>query len=105
MDSIHKVILSKNARRQLDRILGYYALDLSNVKIAKDILKDARATKEKLLQHVHEFQLCNDEYMAGLGFRKVYFENHDYMMIYLVDANIVTVTAIYQMSPADSDNV
>ena len=69
----YKVILSDFAKRQLDDILFYICMTLSNESAAFSVLQDAENTIRKLAQVDSSLKICDEPELAQYGYRKIHF--------------------------------
>ena len=44
-----------------------------------------------------EVQLCEDPFLAGKGYRKIALEQHDYVILYQLEADTVYINGIFHM--------
>ncbi len=91
----YKVVVLPAAQMSLERYIAYTKKDLKNIIAAKNIAKDARATKKRLSEKAPLFQFCPDEELAALGYRTIHFEHYDYFMVYRIEENIVYVDDMF----------
>ena len=91
----YRVVITPVAKRQLDQYVGYTASILKNRTAAKRILEDAKQTKKRLADVAESLALCPNELLAKYGYRRVFFDKHDYFMVYRVEGKKVIVDAMY----------
>lgn len=92
---IYKVVLTEIAKEHLRRILYYIRYVLKNPDAAKSVRQDMQETKRKLSYLVESIKLCEEPELSIHGYRVIFFQKHDYVMLYRVDGNIVYVDGIY----------
>lgn len=90
-----KVILSEFAKRQLDDILFYICMTLSNETAARNILQDAETTMQKLAQVGSSLKICDEPELARYGYRKIHFSSHRYIMLYTLEGKEIHIDRIY----------
>ena len=93
----YKVIITEQAKHQLDMYVGYTAEILRNKQAAKAILLDARATKKRLSIVAEKLALCNNDVLRSLGYRRIMFKEHDFFMVYRLDGKVAIVEAMYHV--------
>ena len=90
-----KVELSELASTQYDRILAYIYVILKNPQAADSLMQDFDDTIEMLEEHADHFGYCSSERLRKLGFHKVHFKKHRYLLVYRVKNNRVIVEGMY----------
>lgn len=94
MDS-YKVILADYAKNQLNNYISYIQLTLMNSQAAENVLDDAADTIRKLEKLAGSLRLCENSKLHKLGYHKIHFQNHSYVMIYKVVGDEVHIDGIY----------
>lgn len=94
---VYKVIILPPAKRNLKRYIEYTAIILQNREAAISIRDDALLTKKKLAKIADVLPFCKNQTLAQLGYRKIPFQKHDFVMIYRIDGNKVIVESMYHM--------
>ena len=90
-----KVITTPKALSQLDEYLDYIQYTLLNDQAANAVWKDALETVNKLENIAGSLQPCDDIDLRELGYYKINFLHHRYVMIYRIDGDVAYVEAIY----------
>ena len=90
-----KVITSPKALSQLEEYIDYIQYTLFNKQAAAAVWNDALETVSKLETVAGSLNYCDDPDLKALGYRKISFIHHRYVMIYRVDNNTAYVEAIY----------
>ena len=93
----YKVIVTERAETQLDNIINHILFRFSNREAAINILKDVQKTYEKLKYVAEAIQLCDDPYLASKGYRKIALESHNYVTLYQIRDETVSVNGIFHM--------
>lgn len=100
----YKIIISPKALSQLEEYIDYIQFTLFNRQAANAVWNDAIETANKLETVAGSLKKCDDPELNDLGYRKISFLNHKYVMIYRIDNNIAFVEAIYHQFQ-DYENV
>lgn len=91
----YKIVVTARAKEHLRRILLYIRFVLKNPDAAKNVRRDMNETKRKLTYLAESIKLCDEPELAICGYRVIFFQKHDYLMLYRVDGNTVYVDGIY----------
>ena len=91
----YKVITSPNALSQLDSYIDYIQHTLLNEQAANAVWDDAVKTTTELENVAGSLRFCDDPDLKALGYRKISFIRHRYVMIYRIENNTAYVEAIY----------
>ena len=94
MDS-YKVIISPKALSQLEEYIAYIRYSLLNDQAAKAVWDDAVETAEKLETVAGSLKFCDDPDLKALGYRKLSFTRHRYIMLYRIENQTAYVDAVY----------
>ncbi len=94
MDS-YNVILSKLAKNLLNDYISYIQYTLLNDVAAESVLDDAKETIDQLKVSAGSLKLCDNPSLNKLGYHKINFLRHNYLMLYKIDGTIVKVDGIY----------
>ena len=92
---VSEVIISELAMNMLDDYIAYLLFEKKSEQAAKNLIMDARESKDKQLNVAESLRYCNDEDLKRLGYRPIFFIKHNYLYIYRVDDNKVYIEAIY----------
>ncbi|MCI7612481.1 MAG: type II toxin-antitoxin system RelE/ParE family toxin [Selenomonadaceae bacterium] len=79
----YKVLETVAATKDLDNIIGYITGKLYNFTAAKDFADEVEQCYKKLSVIPFMYELCQDERLKRLGYRKVVIKN--YIMVYRID--------------------
>ena len=93
----YKVVITEQAKRQLDMYVGYTAEILKNKQAAKAILADASGTKKRLSFVAEKLALCDNDVLRQHGYRRIMFKKHDFFMVYRLDGKNAVVDAMYHV--------
>lgn len=95
MDS-YDVIIVSDAENQLASYIEYLLYEKNSDQAARAVYQDAKDTREELSRIAGSLKLCENKKLRDLGYRKIKFLHHRYVMLYrIVDDNKVYVDAIY----------
>ena len=87
-----KLLVSPAADRDLDSILSYLINELCNPQAAGNLLDEVESPYDALVETPEAFELCRDERLADLGYRKVQVGN--YLMIYQYDSEMDEINVL-----------
>ena len=79
-----KLLVSPAADRDLDSILSYLINELCNPPAAGNLLDEVGSAYDALVENPEAFEMCRDQRLAELEYRKVQVGN--YLMIYQYDS-------------------
>ena len=91
----YRVVVTKSAAEQFEKILYYVGIVLKNEQAFRHLLDDFDETCEQLALVADNIRLCDEPELAELGYRKIRFRRHNYLMLFAIDENIVRVDRIY----------
>ena len=83
MDS-YKVITSPKALSQLEEYIDYIQYTLLNEQAAGAVWNDAVETVNRLETVAGSLRYCDDPELKELGYRKIVFIRHSYVMLYRI---------------------
>lgn len=90
-----KVELSELASMQYDKSLAHIYLMLKNPQVADSLMQDFDDTVKMLEEQADCFGYCRSERLRRLGFHKVHFKRHRYLLVYRVKDDRVIVEGMY----------
>ena len=79
----YKLIVSIEAHRDMDEIVGYIAYEVNNPQAAINFLDDVEHSYHFVLENPYMYGLCADARLQMEGCRKIPVKN--YLVIYRVD--------------------
>ena len=91
----YKVITSPKALSQLKEYIDYIQYILLNEKAAGAVWNDAIETVNRLETVAGSLRYCDDLELKELGYRKIDFIRHSYVMLYRIENDTVFVEAVY----------
>ena len=93
----YKRVVTERAEEQLDRILRYLLERFHSKQAARALMEDVERTYVILEYMAGAVQLCEDPFLAGKGYRKSALEQHDYVILYQLEADTVYINGIFHM--------
>ena len=100
----YKTIFSPSAVELLESYLNYIENEYSAYETARSIYQDALETQKRLETVAGSLGYLKDPALASMGYRKINFKHHRYLMIYRVDGDKAFIVAIYHQSQ-DYENI
>lgn len=91
----YKLNITLHADELLENIIEYVAVQLSNKSVAISILEDVEKVYNVLEERAEAFPYCEDPFLAVKGIRKALLARHDYVILYRIDEDTVTVEGIF----------
>lgn len=92
----YRLLVSKDADRDIDEIVSYIAHELKNVQAAKDFLGDVEKSYRGVVENPLMYGLCSDKRLRKEGYRKIVIKR--YVVIYRVDEiqeSVFVVRVVY----------
>ena len=91
----YKLIISKEAQNELDKIIEYIALHLCNLKAAADLLDQLEKKYLKIIENPYMYSLSNDFKLNNMGYRIVKVKN--YILLYRIaeDSHEIRIGGIF----------
>ena len=87
-----KLLVSPVANRDLDSILSYLINELCNPQAAGNLLDEVESAYTALVENPEVFEMCRDQRLAELEYRKVQVGN--YLMIYQYDSKLDEINVL-----------
>lgn len=87
-----KPLVSPAADRDLDSILSYLINELCNPQAAGSLLDEVESACDALVETPEAFEMCRDQRLAELEYRKVQVGN--YLMIYQYDSELDEINVL-----------
>lgn len=91
----YKIVITEDARLDLDRFLFYLINYKRNRQAAANVLADYKVTVRKLAEYAGTVQLCINSRLKKEGYSKYHFQNHRYYLLYRIDEGTVFVDGIF----------
>ncbi len=85
----YKLIVSKEAHKDIDDIVYYIVVELVNPAAAAGFLNDVEKTYHTVVDNPRMYSLCNDARLSKVGYRKIVIKN--YLILYRIDDETKTV--------------
>lgn len=97
MDSF-KVVITPDAMAMLTNIVDYITFEKQNPSAADAVYLDAFETADELENTAGSFGLCKRKVLADLGYRKILFRQHEYLLLYKIYGHTAVVEAVFHQS-------
>ena len=88
-------IISPKALAQLNDYIDYIQYTLLNPQAAKSVWEDALGTTERLESIAGSLRYCANSKLRKLGYKPIFFQHHDYVMLFRIEGNKAFVDAIF----------
>ncbi len=79
----YKIVISKEAHKDIDDIVNYIAIELANPTAATSFLDDVEKSYTEVLNNPRMYSLCQDARLSREGYRKIVIKN--YLVLYRID--------------------
>lgn len=90
-----KVEMSELASKQYDKFLAYIYLVLQNPQAGDNLMGDFDETIEILQDQADHLGYCRSERLRKMGFHKIHFKRHRYLLVYRIKNDKVIVEGMY----------
>lgn len=90
-----EVELSSLASMQYDKFLAHIYFVLKNSQAADGLMQDFDETVDILREQADYLGYCRSERLRKLGFHKIHFKRHRYLLVYRVKNDKVIVEGMY----------
>lgn len=80
-----KLLITKEAKRDIDEIISYIVNELNNPAAAKNLLAKIQSGFDTVSHNPYAFELCQDKRLKECGYRKIVVNN--YIIFYKIGAN------------------
>jgi len=90
-----RIVITSFASRQLESYVEYIACILNSKQAAKNVLNDFQQTVNTLRYVAECLPLLGNENLKKLGYRRINFSSHRYLILYRVEEDTVIVEAVY----------
>ena len=91
----YNVVVTKDAREDLERFIQYLLVEKNSMQAAKNVLDDFDATIETLKHVAGSLKLCDNPRLRESEYRRINFLNHRYFMLYRIEEKMVYVDNIF----------
>ncbi|KUO49550.1 MAG: plasmid stabilization protein [Desulfitibacter sp. BRH_c19] len=85
----YKLIVSKEAHKDIDNIVHYIAVELVNPTAATSFIEDVEKSYYAVVHNPRMYSLCKDVSLSRQGYRKIAIKN--YLILYRIDDEAKTV--------------
>lgn len=93
---IYKIVVSKEADKDIEDIVLYIASELHNPSAAKAFLDDIETSYHNIVEKPAMYSLCNDYRLHNSGYRKIVIKN--YLILFRIneeDGTVIVVRVVY----------
>ncbi len=87
--------ITERAEKHIEDIIIYILQQLKNPSAANAILNDIEEVYITLKQDAGVFALCENPYLASKGYHKLQLKHHNYVIIYVIDGDEVTIMGVF----------
>lgn len=91
----YNVQITPPAKHQFEMYISYILYKLKNIQAARAIRDDAKRTKQRLSVVARSLPLCENPILAKHGYRRIFFDKHNFFMVYRLDGELAIVDAMY----------
>lgn len=91
----YKIIVTKNAKKDIHSIIEYMTFYLCNIQAATNFERSLEHAFDLLKTNAESYQLCSNKKLNSLGYRRLHLLKSKYFMLYRVSRNIVFIDRIY----------
>lgn len=91
----YKLIISRKADENIDNIINYLVVNLSNRQAAEAVIEDIDDAYRKLEERAESYAYCSDSYLASKGYRKLPLSKHSYIILYRVEGDDVFISGVF----------
>lgn len=90
-----EVLITPDAMDMLTNLSDYIMYEKQNPSAADDVYQDALETADQLEIVAGSLAFCKRKVLADRGYRKIFFQRHDYVMLYKIYGNTAVVEAVF----------
>lgn len=94
----YKINITSIAEQDIDSIVFYLLEHLKNKQATRKFLNDIDDAKNLLKSAAESFQLCTNNNLRSLGYRKFYLKSSKYFILYRVEENEVFIDDVFHQS-------
>lgn len=91
----YKVVFTENALEDMDSIVEYLIGNLRNQQAVNRFITSIQSGVLTLNNSAESFQLCINDKLRVMGYRRLNLEKTKYFLLYRVESSIVYVDGIY----------
>ena len=91
----YKVVVTDDAREDLDAFVKYLIIEKSSEQAAISVLYDFKATKDALGKVAGSLKICDNPNLKKRGYRRINFMSHRYFMLYRIEDDKVIIDNIF----------
>ena len=91
----YKLVVTEHAEDLLDKLLYHILFCLKNESAAKHLLNSVETVYMRLEENPYQFPICKDEYLANKGYREAIVTNMNYIIIFTIINDMVSIVGVY----------
>ena len=91
----YKVKITEEAESQIEGYLEYLLLKFKSEQAYNAVKDDYYHTLERLSRVAGAQKIADDPRLASLKIRKIFFEKHDYVMLYRLNGDVAEILKIF----------
>lgn len=91
----YKLIISKKAKMQLDKLLDYLQIELQNKQAAQHLFLEISKINDRLKINPEQFPYCMDENLKMKKYRKAVLPTMSYTVIFRIAQTNVEIIGIF----------
>ena len=91
----YKLIITERADELLDNLMQHLIYRLKNEQAARHLLDGIENVYERLEENPLQFPFSRDTYLANKGYREALVPQMDYIVVFSIKADIVSVVGIF----------
>ena len=90
-----KVLITPDAMNMLTDLSDYILINKQNPSAADDVYQDALETANQLQTVAGSLGFCRRKILAEHGYRKIFLQRHEYVLLYKIYGSIAVVEAVF----------
>lgn len=91
----YKVVITEDAREDLERFIRYLLFEKKNSQAAENLLKDFENTVRSLGLVAGTLKYCENPKLKKEGYKRINFMAHRYFMLYHMDGDTAIVDNLF----------
>lgn len=91
----YKLVVTEHADQLLDNLVYHLLYRLKNEQAARHLLDGIENVYERLEVNPLQFPLCRDTYLAGKGYHEAIVPQMDYMVLFNIKTDVVSVAGVF----------
>lgn len=91
----YDLIITQRAQLMLDRLVDYLMFEIESIQAATHLLDEIAIVYQRLKENPFQFPRSKDWYLHQKQYREVVVSNMNYIVIFKVEKNTVSVLGIF----------